>query len=93
MTMNTKGGDVRTMGQKEKVGDIKPRPSGTVVGRLQKITPIMNLNEMTTGVKGRNTLPLPTRGNVILYQKRERFINQLDHTYRYAANRLRLRVC
>ena len=91
MTMNIKGRDVCTMSQKEKVGDIKPRPTGTVVDHLQKITPIMNIDEITMSMKGRNTLPVPTRGNVILHPKREHLINQIL-TYPYAINRRKLRV-
>ena len=91
MTMNIKGWDVRTLSQKEKIGDIKPRPPGTVVDHLQKITPIMNIDEITMSMKGRNTLPVPTRGNVILHPKREHLINQIL-TYPYAINRRKLRV-
>jgi hypothetical protein len=91
MTMNTQGGDARTTSQKKKVGDIKPRPSGTVVEHLQKITPIMNIDEITMSMMGRNTLSLPTGGNVILHQKREYFINQIL-TYPYVINRRKSRV-
>ena len=90
--MNTRGGDVHTMSQKEKDGDIKPQPSGTVVGHLRRVTLIMNIDEMT-GMKGRNTLPLPTGDNVTLHPKRERFINPSDHTYQHATSRLKSRAC